>query len=61
MQKKLLDFPLFLTSYRNEIYELTQRIYKIGLEQHEIRLKEIEAFKQRVDDTKANTQKEGIA
>lgn len=51
---------LFSISYKKEIFELTQQIYKTGLAKHEGRLKEIEAFQQRVNVTKSKTQQEGI-
>ncbi|KAG4080724.1 hypothetical protein HA402_013254 [Bradysia odoriphaga] len=50
-----------INDYKNEIFELTQQIYKTGLEKHESRLKEIELFQERVNLTKSKTQKEGIA
>lgn len=50
----------FSISYKKEIFELTQQIYKAGLEKHEHRLKEIKAFQERVNTTKLKTQQEGI-
>lgn len=59
---KNVDLTLVLSfrSYKKEIFELTQEIYKTGLEKHESRLKEIQLFQERVNVTKSKTQREGI-
>lgn len=56
----MASIVLYSISYKKEIFELTQQIYKTGLAKHEGRLKEIEAFQKKVNVTKSKTQKEGI-
>lgn len=42
------------------MYQLTQQIYKFGLEKHEIRLKEITLFNECIDEAQLKAQEDGI-
>lgn len=54
------NVPSFVNRYRNEVYQLTQQIYKLGLEKHELRLKEISMFETCVNEAKLRAQQKGI-
>lgn len=48
-----------VNEYRSESFNLTQRIYLLGLEKNEERFKEIKEFENAVDESKAKTQSFG--
>lgn len=50
-----------MCSYRMEIYALTQKIYKLGLLKHEVRLNEITMFEKAINESKLKAQQAGIA
>ncbi|XP_063708940.1 dynein regulatory complex subunit 3-like [Culicoides brevitarsis] len=47
--------------YRDEAFRITQQVYKIGLEQHERRQKQIQLFMEAVKDGQITAQKKGIS
>lgn len=51
---------MYTNSLRNEVYQLTQQIYKLGLIKHEERLKEIAMYEQCVNEAKLKAQNSGI-
>lgn len=52
---------MFSFSYRDEAFRITQQVYKIGLEQHERRQKEIKLFNEAIKEGQQAAQKRGIA
>lgn len=58
--KNLIHFFSSVISYHEAAFVITQRIYKIGLEQHERRKQEIKLFEKAIKTAREEAQLEGI-
>lgn len=50
----------FLSRYRSQVFESTQKIFKLGIEKHETRLENITEFNEAIEEGAKDTQMEGI-